>query len=87
MKKALRYSVGAVALAITLAYLRRRRPPIEHSSRLTFLFENLLVGAFVGPERLLGRLDLAPGMRALDAGCGPGRLIVSPSEPWGWAGR
>jgi ubiquinone/menaquinone biosynthesis C-methylase UbiE len=80
MKKALCYSVGAVAVSVALALLRQRRCPMAHPPRLTFLFENPLVGAFVGPERLLGRLDLAPGMRVLDAGCGPGRLTVSLSS-------
>jgi ubiquinone/menaquinone biosynthesis C-methylase UbiE len=87
MKKALGYSVGAVALAVTLAFLRQRRRPMEHPPRLTFLFENLFVGAFVGPERLLGRLDLAPGMQVLDAGCGPGRLTVPLSRAVGPGGE
>ena len=47
-----------------------------HPPRLTFLFENPIVNAFVGPERLIQRLDLAPGMRVLDAGCGPGRITI-----------
>jgi ubiquinone/menaquinone biosynthesis C-methylase UbiE len=47
-----------------------------HPPRLTFLFENPIVNALVGPERLIQRLDLAPGMRVLDAGCGPGRLTI-----------
>jgi ubiquinone/menaquinone biosynthesis C-methylase UbiE len=34
------------------------------------------VNGFVGPEQLIRRLDLAPGMRVLDAGCGPGRLTI-----------
>ena len=74
-------------MAITLGFLRQRRRPMEHPPRLTFLFENLLVGAFVGPERLLGRLDLAPGMRALDAGCGPGQLTVLLSRVVGTVGE
>jgi ubiquinone/menaquinone biosynthesis C-methylase UbiE len=87
MKKALRYSVGAVALSVVLAFLMQRRRPMAHPPRLTFLFENPLVGAFVGPERLLGRLDLAPGMRVLDAGCGPGRLTVPLSKAVGPGGE
>jgi ubiquinone/menaquinone biosynthesis C-methylase UbiE len=58
------------------AFLRQRRRPIPHPPPLTFLFENPLVGAFVGPERLVERLEVAPGMRVLDAGCGPGRLTI-----------
>jgi hypothetical protein len=30
----------------------------------------------VGPERLVESFDLAPGMRVLDAGCGPRRLTI-----------
>jgi ubiquinone/menaquinone biosynthesis C-methylase UbiE len=87
MKRTLRYSVGGVALAVTLAFLRQRRRPMAHPPRLTILFENPLVGAFVGPERLLERLDLAPGMRVLDAGCGPGRLTVPLSKAVGPGGE
>jgi ubiquinone/menaquinone biosynthesis C-methylase UbiE len=76
MKKMLRYSLAAVSMAAALAFLRQRRRPMMHPPRLTFLFENRLVGAFVGPERLIPRLHLAPGMRVLDAGCGPGRLTI-----------
>jgi ubiquinone/menaquinone biosynthesis C-methylase UbiE len=58
------------------AFLRQRRRPIPHPPRLTFLFENPVVGALAAPERLIERLELAPGMRVLDAGCGPGRLTI-----------
>src|SRR5215218_11015240 len=76
MKKILRYSLAVVVLSAALALLRQRRRPMMHPPRLTFLFENSLVNAFVGSERLIQRLDLAPGMRVLDAGCGPGRLTI-----------
>jgi ubiquinone/menaquinone biosynthesis C-methylase UbiE len=76
MKKFLRYSLAVVVLSAALALLWQRRRPMMHPPRLTFLFENPIVNAFVGPERLIRRLDLAPGMRVLDAGCGPGRLTI-----------
>ena len=64
------------ALIVALAFLRQRRRPIPHPPPLTFLFENPLVELFVGRDALIGRLRLAPRMRVLDAGCGPGRLTV-----------
>ena len=76
MKKKSRYSLAAVVIVAVLALLRQRRRPMMHPPRLTFLFANSIVNAFVGPERLFRRLDLAPGMRVLDAGCGPGRLTI-----------
>ena len=87
MKRTLRYSLAAAALATVLAFLRQRRRPIPHPPRLTFLFENPVVGAFVGPERLIERLDLTPGMRVLDAGCGPGRLTIPLAKAVGPAGE
>jgi ubiquinone/menaquinone biosynthesis C-methylase UbiE len=73
MMKVLLYALAGMGIA---AFLKQRRRPIPHPPRLTFLFENRLVGAFVGPGHLISRLDLAPGMRVLDAGCGPGRLTI-----------
>jgi SAM-dependent methyltransferase len=76
MRKILQYAfIGVVGLA-TAGLLRQRRRPIPTPPRLTFLFENPLVEAFAGPELLSERLGLAPGMRVLDAGCGPGRLTI-----------
>jgi hypothetical protein len=73
MKKTLLWGLAGLVAA---AFLRQRRRPIPHPPRLTFLFENPLVGVFVGPGRLIEHLELAPGMRVFDAGCGPGRLTI-----------
>lgn len=75
-RRALRYAPAVVALAVVAFLWRQRRKPIPHPPPLTFLFENPIVEAFAGVELLLDRLDLAPGMRVLDAGCGPGRLTI-----------
>lgn len=71
-----RVAPAVVVVLAVLAFLRQRRRPIPHPPQLTFLFENPLVEVFVGREALIQRLRLAPGMRVLDAGCGPGRLTV-----------
>ena len=78
--------IVATSLGI-LALLWQRRRPIAHPPRLTFLFENPIVGSFVGSGRLIERLDLTPGMRVLDAGCGPGRLTIPLSKAVGSGGE
>ena len=76
MRRILLYGLqGVVGLAIA-GLVRQRQRPIPIPPPLTFLFENPLVEAFAGSELLVERLDLAPGMRVLDAGCGPGRLTI-----------
>jgi ubiquinone/menaquinone biosynthesis C-methylase UbiE len=72
-------SATAVMAALVFSFffvLRERRRPTPLSPRLFFLVENPLTGAFVGAPLLVGRLGLTPGMKVLDAGCGPGRLTV-----------
>lgn len=67
---------GAALLLVAILFYRQRRRPILHPPPLTFLFENPIAEAFVGKELLIQRLSPAPGMRVLDAGCGPGRLTI-----------
>jgi ubiquinone/menaquinone biosynthesis C-methylase UbiE len=87
MRKILPYTlIGVVGLAIA-GLLRQRRRPIPNPPALTFLFENPLVKAFAGSELLVERLGLAPGMRVLDAGCGPGRLTIPVAKAVGPTGE
>ena len=83
-------SATAVMAALVFSFffvLRERRRPTPLSPRLFFLVENPLTGAFVGAPLLVGRLGLTPGMKVLDAGCGPGRLTVPLAKAVGPGGR
>jgi ubiquinone/menaquinone biosynthesis C-methylase UbiE len=56
-------------------------------SWLVPLLENPYVDAVAGAALLLERAGVRPGMRVLDAGCGPGRLTIPAAERVGPAGR
>ena len=51
------------------------------------LLENPYFEAVAGARTLIARAGIGPGMRVLDAGCGPGRLTVPASARVGPAGR
>jgi ubiquinone/menaquinone biosynthesis C-methylase UbiE len=51
------------------------------------LLENPYVEAVAGAKTILERAGIRPGMRALDAGCGPGRLTVPASKMVGPSGQ
>lgn len=86
-KKNVRYALAAAALASVAFLLKQRRSPVPLPPFLTFLIENPITEVFIGVPVLLERLDLAPGMKVLDAGCGPGRLTVSIARVVGSEGR
>ncbi len=79
--------VCALAGLAVAAFVRQRHRPIPLPSWLSFLLENPVTNYFVSPELLAERLDLAPGMRVLDAGCGPGRLTVPLARAVGERGQ
>src|SRR5829696_3244000 len=85
--KSPRYAAGAVLLAAVIFLGLQRRRPIPLPPFLTFLLENPFTERFVGERLLLERLRLAPGMRVLDAGCGPGRLTIPLAKAVGPGGR
>ena len=53
---------------------------------LAWVLENPLASRLNDPRLTLGPLQLAPGQRVLDAGCGPGRLTVRIAREVGPAG-
>jgi ubiquinone/menaquinone biosynthesis C-methylase UbiE len=75
-----------IVLGGVVGWLWRRRhwpcPPW-----LVPLLENPYVEAVAGAVLLLERADVAPGMRVLDAGCGPGRLTLPAAARVGPDGR
>src|SRR5215203_2119982 len=86
-RRILLYALIGIACLAIAGLLRQRQRPIPHPPPLTFLFENPLVEAFAGSELLVERLGLAPGMRVLDAGCGPGRLTIPVAKAVGPTGE
>ncbi len=59
-------------LALWWRYAARRRP-LPCPASFAGVLDNALA-PWIPPS--LGRLELAPGMKVLDAGCGPGRLSL-----------
>jgi ubiquinone/menaquinone biosynthesis C-methylase UbiE len=56
-------------------------------SWLVPLLENPYVDAVAGAELLLRRAGVQPGMRVLDAGCGPGRITIPAARRVGASGQ
>lgn len=77
-------SVVVGALWWRVAAQRRRLPC---PAWLAWVLTNPYTNAVAGSAAILDRLELAPGMRVLDAGSGPGRLTVPAAECVGSAGE
>jgi len=66
---------------------RRRKANLPCPSSLSFLLENPFMNRVAGAELLLDRAGVAPGMRVLDAGCGPGRITLPAARRVGPTGE
>ena len=75
---------GAVAAWFITRWAGRGRP---YPASLAALFDNRLAQRLSGVQTLLDRASIRPGMRVLDAGCGPGRLTISLAQRVGNTGE
>ncbi len=90
MKRGSRLLFTGVAAIAGLVVVRRwaaRRGPMPCPARLSWLLENPYTKRVMGSETLIERLDLSPGMKVLDVGCGPGRLTVPAARRVGRTGE
>lgn len=78
---------GGALLMATFAWRLASRRRLPCPSWLGWLLSNPYTSAVAGTATILDRLDLAPGMRVLDAGSGPGRLTIHVAERAGPTGE
>ncbi len=77
--------VGLAAMAYWRFAVRRHTLPCP--SWLSWLLENPFMNSVAGAESILDQLDLKPGMKLLDVGCGPGRLTIPAARRVGVNGQ
>ncbi len=78
-------SCFVVIIIIVIAI--RRKKPFPCPSCLSFFLENPYMKSVAGSTLLIKRMDLHPGMRVLDVGCGPGRLTIPMAKLVGQTGE
>jgi len=68
--------IGGSALLVVMGFMARRLRGGACPSWFAFVLDNPIMRRYAGAGRLMQYMDLRPGMRILDAGCGPGRLTL-----------
>lgn len=68
------FSVSVMGIVILRLLSRRRLLPCP--STLVWVLENPIIERVAGGQALMDRAGVLPGMRVLDAGCGPGRVTI-----------
>lgn len=69
----------AVLLSVIVAAgwrLLSRRRFLPYPSSFVWVLENPVIERVAGAQALMDRAGVRPGMRILDAGCGPGRVTI-----------
>lgn len=79
--------VGAALLVALVWRVASRRWRLPCPAWLGWLVESPYMTAVAGGSTLLDRASVGPGMRVLDAGCGPGRVTIPAAERVGPAGE
>ena len=80
-------AASAIGLVVLSWRAAARVRPLPCPSWLGWTLDNSYTRAVAGAAAVLDRLALAPGMRVLDAGCGPGRLTIPAAERVGPTGE
>jgi ubiquinone/menaquinone biosynthesis C-methylase UbiE len=80
-------ALGVVLAAVVVICIVWRYAQWPCPSWLVPLLENPYFQAVASAHLLLQRADVRPGMRVLDAGCGPGRLTLPTADRVGASGH
>lgn len=79
--------VAAVILAAVLVWrVASTRFRLPCPSSFAWVLSNPYTNAVAGTTAVLNRAGIVPGMRVLDAGCGPGRITIPAAERVGPTG-
>ncbi len=72
---------------ILIISIFKRKKSLPCPSWLSFVLENPYMKSVSGSAVLISRMDIKPGMRILDIGCGPGRLTIPLAKHVGENGK